>query len=72
MFAVINLRDPGQIKRFFSELEKVPKIDTTLAMRFVGTGGPHTLKELRSRLGIEEPDLSKAVTDEKKFKIQGK
>jgi adenylate cyclase len=71
LFAVINLRDGKQIKRLFEELEQIPKIDMTVAGRFVGTGGPHTLKDLRSLLGIREPDLSKAVTDEKKFKVRG-
>jgi adenylate cyclase len=71
LFAVINLRDPEQLKRLFAELEQIPKININIARRFAGTGGPHTLKELRSRLDIEEPDLSKAVTDEKKFKVRG-
>jgi adenylate cyclase len=71
LFAVINLRNPGQIKMFFEELEQINRIDITMARRFVGTGGPHTLKELRSRLDIDEPDLSRAVTDEKKFKVLG-
>jgi adenylate cyclase len=71
LFAVINLRNPGQVKRLFAELERIPRIDMTVARRFAGTGGPHTLGELRSRLDIEEPDLSRAVTDEKKFKIHG-
>jgi adenylate cyclase len=69
LFAVINLRDPGQIKRLFAELEQIPHIDMNTAGRFVGTGGPHTLRELRSRLDISAPDLDKAVTDEKKFKV---
>jgi adenylate cyclase len=71
LFSVINLRAPGQINRFFADLEKIPQIDINTARRFVGTGGPHTLRELRSCLDIDEPDLSKAVTDEKKFKIRG-
>jgi adenylate cyclase len=72
LFAVINLRDPGQIKRLFAELEQIPNIDMNTAGRFVGTGGPHTLRELRSRLDISAPDLDKAVTDEKKFKVHWK
>jgi adenylate cyclase len=71
LFAVINLRDTEQVKRLFSELEEIPKIDINIARRFAGTGGPHTLKELRTRLDISEPDLSKAVSDEKKFKVRG-
>jgi hypothetical protein len=71
LFAVINLRDVKQIKQFFSELEKIPAIDINTAKYFVGTGGPHTLRELRSRLDISAPDLPKVVTDEKKFKVLG-
>jgi adenylate cyclase len=71
LFAVVNLRDLGQIKRLFAELEGVPGIDMALAGRFVGPRGPHTLRELRSLLDIDEPDLSKVVTDEKKFKVFG-
>jgi adenylate cyclase len=67
LFAVINFRDSGQLKRLFSELEQIPAIDMETAGHFVGTGGPHTLRELRARLNISEPDLDKAVTDEKKF-----
>jgi adenylate cyclase len=72
LFAVINLREPEQIKRFFSELETIPNIDINTARTFVGSDGPHTLKELRSRLDISEPDLSRVVTDEKKFKVLGR
>jgi adenylate cyclase len=71
LFAVVNLRDTGQIEQFFLELGKIPNIDMNTARYFVGTGGPHTLGELRSRLDIDEPDLSKVVTDEKKFKVLG-
>jgi adenylate cyclase len=72
LFAVINLKDPEQIQRLFEELEQIPHIDMSIAGRFVGTGGPRTLRELRSRLDISAPDLDKAVTDEKKFKVHWK
>ncbi|MDR1895063.1 MAG: adenylate/guanylate cyclase domain-containing protein [Spirochaetales bacterium] len=69
LFAVVNLQDPGQIGRLFEELERIPKINKTLAERFVGAEGPRTLKELRFRLNISEPDLTKAAEDEKKFTV---
>ncbi|MDR2662553.1 MAG: adenylate/guanylate cyclase domain-containing protein [Treponema sp.] len=72
LFAVINLRDPEQIKRFFTEFEKLPNIDINTAKAFVGTDGPHTLRELRFRLDISEPDLRKVATNEKKFKVLGR
>jgi adenylate cyclase len=71
LFAVINLRDPGEIKRLFAEMEQIPDITMDIAERLVGTGGPHTLKELRSRLNISEPDITGAAADEKKFKVLG-
>jgi adenylate cyclase len=72
LFAVINLKDPEEIGRFFTELEGVPQIDRAAAGQFVGTGGPRTLEELRSRLGMEAPDLIKAAVHEKKFKVRQK
>lgn len=77
LFAVINLRESRQINLLFEELEQIAKlkqnskINITIARRFTGTEGPHTLKELRSRLDISEPDSYKALTDEKKFKVHG-
>jgi adenylate cyclase len=72
MFAVINMEDQAQTQRLFAELKEVPKIDMTEAGRFIGPHGPRTLKELRSLLNIDEPDLSKVKLDEreKKFTVQ--
>jgi adenylate cyclase len=72
LFAVVNVKDPEETQRLFAELEAVPKIDMALARRFVGPEGPQTLKELRSRLGLTEPDWTKVKLDgrEQKFKVQ--
>jgi adenylate cyclase len=72
IFAVVNLKDQAEAQRLLAELEGIHKIDMTEAGRFVGPQGPRTLKELRSLLDIDEPDLSKVKLDEreKKFTVQ--
>jgi adenylate cyclase len=72
LFGVLNIQDPGELNRFFGELERLPDIDMETARRFAGPQGPQTLGELRERLGIREPDLSKVTLDgrEKKYQVQ--
>jgi adenylate cyclase len=71
LFAVINMRDPGESARLMKDLEKIPKMNPRLARICAGPGGPRTLKALRTLLGIEEPDPRGLKTDEgeKKYRL---
>jgi adenylate cyclase len=74
MFAVINMRDSGESARLMHDLEKIPSMNPGLARLCAGPGGPGTLEELRSLLGIPAPDLGafKTGEDEKKYRLSSK
>jgi adenylate cyclase len=68
IFAVINMRDGPEAVRLLEDLKKIPKTDPSLCSRCVGPGGPHTLDQLRTLLGIPAPDLSSFNLDEEEKK----
>jgi adenylate cyclase len=74
MFAVVNMRDPAETEKLMNDLEKIPKMNLTLARHCVGRTGPRTLGELRTLLDIPKPDLSAINVDgeEKKYRLSEK
>jgi adenylate cyclase len=71
MFAVINMQDAGESAGLMEDLKKIPKMNLALARSCVGPGGPRSLEELRTLLGIPAPDPGSLKTDEgeKKYRL---
>ncbi|MDR0388849.1 MAG: HAMP domain-containing protein [Spirochaetaceae bacterium] len=69
IFAVINMRDGEESTRLMEDLEKLPKMNPRLSRLCVGPGGPQTLRELRTMLGIAEPDPRVLKGGEKKYRL---
>jgi adenylate cyclase len=72
IFTVINVKLREDADEILADLEKVPNTFRGICECYIGEGGPKTLANVRTLIGIPTPDLSLANTDEeeKKYKLK--